>query len=899
MRNHCVQLIRLLAVVFLPLEQTAAQVYVVVADNAKFMDAATEVAAAVRGSEIYALEEKDGWLKAVEPKSQLPAWVAKSAVKQKIWTQAQAAEIEQLTQLSDTILEFVNATAVTTAEVQQTAAWAERMTLLRGDKHPATGAALEYAGLVAQNGGAYAQAETFLNRALNVHLQLYGKKSPETASIYLDLARLALDSGDLQTGVGHAKTAWQINRDALGADHPEALGAMLPAAAAMEMIEDYEDALGKYRFVHENWLKHYGEKDFRTLQVAANIARQLHRLDRKSEAIPIYENVIRTLEAEYPQKTRNLALTRLRLASAKLDPDDSESVQSFRNAVAKIQQDFPYDAPYVRSEQKQLLQTLLASGQIEAGFQLADTILRQLRNSIRREFWGMTPDQQRDYLAFADGYTFFQAISLATDFAERAEVMALASEWLINGKGLVQEAQSVQAGASFDLKKREAWAEESWVSLAEVRTALPEGAVWVDILHYLDFDFESAGMPGQTGYRYAAWMSGSNGDVRLIDLGPADAIHSATAALQSEFATFPQTIRISSEDAAWKSLQSKLLKVSQLVWHPIAAAAGGATRMIVSPDQSMWLLPWSALLNEDGTFAVESCQIQLELSGRELVKTGQGGSRNQSVIFADPMFDSTIREPVSGQTRSIEKQNFGGGESLNLPVADRLEWSAQEAALISPTIEALTGHSPEMLLEKRAVESSFKQLRGPEILVMSTHGFFLDADKKSTSGSGSRSLSSEVVSISESQTNPLLQCGLLLAGANQHRSIDRLDNDGVLTGLEIAATDLKGTRLAVLSACETGLGDLEATGGVVGLRRAFHVAGSQAVLASLWQVPDRDTAVLMQGFFKSLAESRDVGSALQSTQLRHIETRRRRFGVAHPYYWAAFTLTGHADFSKQ
>lgn len=899
MRNHRIQLIWLLAVLFLPLRQSAAQVYVVISNDAKFMDAATEVAAAVRGSEIYALEEKDGWLRAVEPKSQLPAWVAKSAVKQKILTKAQAAEVEQLTQQSDRILEFVNATTVTTAEIEQTIAWSERMTLLRGDKHPATAAALEYAGLVAQNGGAYAQAQKFLDRALDVHLKLFGKSSPETASIYLDLARLALDSGDLKTGVEHARTAWQINRDALGPDHPEALAAMLPAAAAMEMIDDYEDALGKYRIVHQNWLKHYGENDIRTLQVAANIARQLDRLNRKSEAIPIYENVIRTLEAEYPQKTRNLALTRLRLASAKLDPDDSESVESFRNAVAKIQQDFPNDAPYVRSEQKQLLQTLLASGQIDAGFQLADTILRQLRSSIRREFWGMTPDQQRDYLAFADGYTFFQAISLATDFAERADVMALASEWLINGKGLVQEAQSVQAGVSLDLQKREAWAEESWVSLAEVRTALPDGAVWVDILHYLDFDFESAGMPGQTGYRYAAWISESKGDVRLIDLGPADAIHAAIAELQTEFATFPKTIRASSEDSAWKSLQSKLLAVSQLVWHPIVDASGGATRIIVSPDQSMWLLPWSALLNKDGTFAVESCQIQLELSGRELVKTGKGGSRNQSVIFADPMFDSLIKEPASDQTRSIDKQNSGGGESRNLPVVGRLEWSAQEAALISPTIAELTGHSPEMLLDQRAVESAFKQLRGPEILVLSTHGFFMDAGKNSPSGPGSRSLSSEVVLTSESQVNPLLQCGLLLAGANKHRSIERLENDGVLTGLEIAATDLKGTRLAVLSACETGLGDLEATGGVVGLRRAFHVAGSQAVLASLWQVPDRDTSVLMQGFFKSLAESRDVGSALQATQRRHIETRRRRFGVAHPYYWAAFTLTGHADFSSR
>lgn len=134
--------------------------------------------------------------------------------------------------------------------------------------------------------------------------------------------------------------------------------------------------------------------------------------------------------------------------------------------------------------------------------------------------------------------------------------------------------------------------------------------------------------------------------------------------------------------------------------------------------------------------------------------------------------------------------------------------------------------------------------------------------------------------------------GLLLAGANLHGKDADIHGaeDGILTALEVTAMDLRGVDLVILSACETGLGEIKKSEGVYGLRRGFQLAGARTVVSSLWQIPDAETKSFMKDLYAQ--NSKTYPELLQEAALRRIKELRLRGKPTHPYTWGGFIATG-------
>jgi CHAT domain-containing protein len=197
-----------------------------------------------------------------------------------------------------------------------------------------------------------------------------------------------------------------------------------------------------------------------------------------------------------------------------------------------------------------------------------------------------------------------------------------------------------------------------------------------------------------------------------------------------------------------------------------------------------------------------------------------------------------------------------------------------------------------MLLREQATESALKQARAPRILHIATHGFFL-SDQEAPPAQTRGGFSNDALRASDLRfsqwaakiENPLLRSGLAFTGANQGHSGS---DDGLLTAMEVAGLDLWGTRLVVLSACDTGVGEVKNGEGVQGLRRALVLAGSESQVMSLWPVLDTTAKDLMIPYYKALRQGKGRGDGLRQAQLQMLRSRDRR----HPFYWAAFIQSG-------
>lgn len=420
------------------------------------------------------------------------------------------------------------------------------------------------------------------------------------------------------------------------------------------------------------------------------------------------------------------------------------------------------------------------------------------------------------------------------------------------------------------------------VELADIQAHIPADGVLVEYVRYRPFDpmnslrFEvddnrwDEGIRGLGAPRYAAYLLKPSGEVQWADLGDAATIDRA---LQQ----FLAVLRCGEANATpcydAEDIQPVAQAVEALVLAPLRPWLGDATHLLLSPDGQLNLLPFAALVDDQGRYLIETYTLTHLTSGRELLRLQRRATSIQPpVVVANPDFNQVDTAGIS----LVASASRGGARSADLANLrfGPLRGTVQEVEAIQPLLPG----NAVVLTGAAATENALKQVRGPSILHLATHGFFLPDVPIATPPSDDTAQPRTI-------ENPLLRSGLALAGFNQR---DSEGEDGVLTALEVAGLDLRGTRLVVLSACETGLGDVASGEGIYGLRRAFGMAGAESQVMSLWKVSDRGTADFMAQYYQRLQAGEGRSEALRQVQLATLETGRYQ----HPYHWAAFFLSG-------
>jgi CHAT domain-containing protein/tetratricopeptide (TPR) repeat protein len=436
------------------------------------------------------------------------------------------------------------------------------------------------------------------------------------------------------------------------------------------------------------------------------------------------------------------------------------------------------------------------------------------------------------------------------------------------------------------------------VSVENVVSLLPDRSALVEFLRVPTHDAAAIREYGHTNRgrpHYYAFVvrSGAPEELRFIDLGDAEVIEKQLHLLRSlvsgensgrhlHAGNAVATDRLEMADAA------AVLRAA--VFDPILDALDGRKRLVVAPDGQLWTLPFEILPAGKDRHVLDEYEITYVATGRDLLTRSDHAEAvsNRPVVVADPDYDLVENQPHN--TDDDPSSTEQSSNDMRAQEQDREERVRRSGLRFTPLPGTRTeGESVAHLLDAAvlvgadALEGRLKQLRSPLVLHIATHGYFLEdsPDGDLTRERGDRTM--------RPFPTPLLNSGVALAGANTWLRRGRLPvaaEDGLLTAADLATMDLSGTALVVLSACETGLGEIAIGQGVYGLRRSASLAGARSLIMSLWKVPDRETDELMEGFYRRLRSGDTRSNALRQAQL-DIKARKHN-----PFFWGAFICQG-------
>jgi CHAT domain-containing protein len=792
--------------------------------------------------------------------------------------------------------------------------------------------------------GDLTEAKRNYELALPALEKLYGPESAPVADSLGGLARVAASSGDLAAAKALQERAVRNYEKALGPDHPELGMPLINLAITLAKTGEQAKAQPLYERALRLWEQSRGSESSFVAVALVQLAGLLQETGELPKARQLYERALAIQEKTYGPDHSTVAGTLRGLAQLRAmtgEPDDAFALALRAEEVGR--------------DHWQLIATTLSEREALAyarerasGLDLALTLAAQksppkgpeekpTSRKTTRDMWSAVVRSRA--LVLDEMAARHRSVSASADpqMAHLAETLTSARERLarlaVRGPGtesperyhkLLDETRQEKERAERALAERsQTFREElarAQIGFDDVAAALPSEAALVAYFRYRRHDFTAA----KSGSNYAepvphylafVWSHTQTEPV-VVSLGSATAIEALVTKVRRQIAQESRAPGRSAKrsEADYRQTGEVLRRA---VWSPVSPYLRDARSVFIVPDGALHLVNFAALPSGQSSYLLETGpRIHYLSAERDLVPAGGQEKKGLGLLaIGAPAFQETgLFAALRPQKHEAQEsaQVFAPGtssastyrglrsacENFQTMQFEALSASAREASDVAAlwrrpgrTLRGAASNAIQ-LTGAAASESAFKQqAQGKRVLHLATHGFFLGDKCASALASGEKP--SRDVSASSPGENPLLLSGLALAGANHRQAARPDEEDGILTAEEIAALDLSGVEWAVLSACDTGIGEVKAGEGVLGLRRAFEVAGARTLILSLWPVEDQAARDWMHRLYRArLVLGFTTIDAVHQANLKTLRQRRAAGQSTHPFYWAGFVAAG-------
>ncbi len=818
------------------------------------------------------------------------------------------------------------------------AIYEESMTALLeivGDLHPSTLVAMSNLGIVYEQMGLYDSAEPILKQSLDGMVNALGPAHPQTARIRNNLALLHESQGNFREAEPLYLSSYDHIADEFGDNHPDAIGMQNNLAYLYMIMEEYDTAAAMFADLVERWSIVLGPDHQDTLKGRNNLGRTYQKLGQLDEALAAISAALASRQAVLGEKHMDAIRSRIDLGAVYLDLGQLDDAnRELTTALEYAEEVLGEQHPYTFEALNHLAKVVEAQGNIEGAIELREEGLARRSVFLDRMLWVTGENAREGYIRLHQPELYdYLALLTRSDDPDRGRKAIEAS---LQRKGLLLKITSEieqigQLSADPELARISAALEVARKDLAALTLSGPTAETQgrhAEALYELELKVnELQGRLGRASARYRSSIAGTSATVLAAmiqenaafvdylmydDRGEgkvlAGIIMNAGGDISYDLVEFSDRAELEGIVLEYRELiqddladEDDLLEVGQiaydLIWAPIVDVIGDLEYVYLVPDGVLNILPFNAMMTEDEDYLIQTTDLHILTSGRDLLPNEYDLAEGEYMILAGPDYNSDsvvdaseLAAAEGRRSAALQLGIRGAGSGLRGLNFAPLPGAEQEGRIITDRVAA-GEETSEVYFGEEAQEEVLANIdETPEILHMATHGFFLEADDSLRKRLLKMQRSAEI-QVPPPGDNPLLRAGLAFAGINNNAQllgdIDTV-NDGVLTALEVLGLNLSGTRLVVLSACETGLGEIHEGEGVYGLRRSFQEAGVAEVISSLWEVSDAGTQALMTDLYDRILAGEPARVALRQAQLDMVDSPE----WGYPYIWSAFMIVG-------